>query len=70
MPRKQYTLRIEADLMERFHFACAYVDRSANKQLIQLVKGYISSYEKAHGKIDPEQLKEFLKKKPKDEEED
>ena len=64
MAIKHFTLRIDEELLAKFHFACAYVDRSANKQLVQLVKGYISNYERTQGTIELAQLHEMRKKGP------
>ena len=49
---KHFGLRINGDILAKFRFACAYVGRSANSQIIQLILKFISDYEKEHGKID------------------
>ena len=49
---KHFGLRVDGDILAKFRFACGYVGRSANSQIIQLK--FISDYEKEHGKIELE----------------
>lgn len=48
---KQFSLRIDGDILAKFHNVCEYQIRSANSQIIQLMRMAISDYEKEHGKI-------------------
>lgn len=54
---KHFSLRVDGDTLAKFHYVCRYVGRSANSQIIQLMRKFIASYEKEHGEIDPEDLK-------------
>ena len=55
---KHFGLRIDDSLLKKFRYICAYVGRSANAQIIQLIIKFIQSYEKEHGKIDLNEEKE------------
>ena len=48
---KHFGLRVDAEILAKFRYACAYEGRSANSQLIQLMLKFISEYERQHGKI-------------------
>jgi hypothetical protein len=49
---KHLGLRIDEDLLEKFHFVCDYEGRSANSQILVLIRKFIAEYESKHGKID------------------
>ena len=49
---KHFGLRVDGDILAKFRYVCSYVDRSANSQIIQLMRKFIADYEKKHGKID------------------
>ena len=51
---KHFGLRVDGDILAKFRFACGYVGRSANSQIIQLMLKFMSDYEKEHGKIELE----------------
>ena len=51
---KHFGLRVDADILAKFRYACGYVGRSANSQIIQLMLKFIAAYEKEHGKIELE----------------
>lgn len=58
MNERHFGLRIDADMLSKFHYVCRYVGRSANSQLVQLILKFIADYEKKYGKIElPEQNK-------------
>lgn len=49
---KHFGLRVDAEILAKFRYACGYEGRSANSQLIQLMLKFIAEYEQEHGKID------------------
>jgi len=53
---KHFGLRIDGEILAKFRYVCAYVGRSANSQIIQLILRFIADYEKKHGKITDEDL--------------
>jgi len=53
---KHFGLRIDGDVLARFRYVCAYVGRSANSQIIQLILRFIADYERKHGAIPAEDL--------------
>lgn len=48
----KFTLRINSDLLRKFHFVAEYNARSANRELEILIRNHIAEFEKDHGKID------------------
>lgn len=48
---KHFGLRVEAELLRKFRFACEYEGRSANAQLLVLMRKFVADYEKSHGAI-------------------
>lgn len=48
---KHFGLRVDGETLAKFRYACSYVGRSANSQIIQLMLKFIADYEKEHGKI-------------------
>jgi len=48
---KHFGLRIEDVLLRKFRYVCAYEGRSANSQMLILIRDYISKFEKNHGNI-------------------
>ncbi len=48
---KHLSLRIDEELLKKFRFVCEYDGRSANGQLLYLVRHYVSNYEREHGSI-------------------
>ena len=48
----RYTLRIEAELLEKFGYIAEYEGRTKNRELEQMIKKRISEFEKEHGKIE------------------
>ncbi|AXU54390.1 TPA: Arc family DNA-binding protein [Clostridioides difficile] len=53
MPSKlpRYTLRIDNNLLEKIKYIAESEGRSANKEIEQLIKKHVESYEKINGKI-------------------
>ena len=49
--QSKFTLRIDSELLQKFHYVAEYNARSANRELEMLIKKHISEFEKQHGKI-------------------
>ena len=49
---KGYTIRIESELLQKLHIVSAYEGRSANSQILKLIRNCIEDYEKEHGEIE------------------
>lgn len=47
----KFTLRVDAELLKKFHYVAKYNARSANRELELLMKKHITNYESKHGKI-------------------
>ncbi len=54
---KHFGLRIDGELLAKFRYVCGYEGRSANSQIIQLIRKCIADYEKEHGKINLDEIK-------------
>ncbi len=51
---KHFSLRVDSETLSKFHYVCGYTGRSANNQLIQLMRKSIATYESQHGPIELE----------------
>lgn len=51
---KHLGLRIDSQLHYKLHYISRYEGRSANAQVIYLIRKSIEEFEKEHGKIDPD----------------
>lgn len=51
---KNFTLRIDDDMLKKFHSVCRYDGRSANSQLLIYIRNSIERFEQKHGVIDLE----------------
>ena len=51
MASKNFSLRIEDELLDKLHYIADYEDRSVNAQLIAMTKKLIREFEKEHGEI-------------------
>ena len=49
--KTKFTLRIEAETLQKFRYAAKRNLRSANKELEDIMKKHIEEFEKSHGKI-------------------
>ena len=49
---KHISIRIEADVLRKFHYVAAYEDRSASGQIMFLINRCIREFEEKHGKIE------------------
>ena len=48
----KFTLRIEAETLQKFRYAAKRNLRSANKELEGIIKKHVEEFEKSHGKIE------------------
>jgi len=49
---KHFGLRVDADTLAKFRYASEFEGRSANAQILQLMRKFIAEYEEKHGKIE------------------
>jgi hypothetical protein len=54
MSTKSLSLRIDEELLNKLHIVADYEGRSANSQILILIRDCIDGYEKTHGKIELE----------------
>ena len=52
MAIKNLTIRIPDDLLNKLHIVADYEGRSANSQILILIREAIEAYEEKHGKIE------------------
>ena len=52
MAIKNLTVRIDTDMLKKLHMVAGYEGRSANSQILILIRDCIQEYEKKHGKIE------------------
>lgn len=52
MAIKNFTVRIDEIMLEKLRVTADEDNRSVNRQIIVLIKRYITEYEKQHGEID------------------
>lgn len=55
---KSYTIRIDEQLLHKLHIVSAYEGRSANSQILILIRDAVEAYEAKHGKIELEKKKD------------
>ena len=55
---KHISIRIEEDVLEKFHYVAKYEDRSASGHIMFLINNSIRKFEEEHGKIELPQKKE------------
>ncbi len=51
MAIKSLSIRIEQDLLDKLHVVADYEGRSANSQVLILIRRCVEQYEKEHGEI-------------------
>ena len=49
--QKHISIRIDADVLEKFHYVAKYDDRSASGQIMYLINNCIRAFEEKHGTI-------------------
>ena len=52
MAEKGFTIRIDSEVLHKLHYVADYEGRSANKQILILIRDCIAKYEKEHGAIE------------------
>lgn len=52
MPIKSLSIRIDDNLLHKLHIVADYNGRSANSQILILIRDAVEEFEKVHGKID------------------
>jgi len=52
MAKKSLSIRIEEDMLNKLHVVSDYEGRSANSQIIILIRNSIEEYEEKHGAIE------------------
>ena len=51
MAIKSMSLRIDDKMLNKLHYVADYEGRSANSQILILIRDYIEQFEEKHGKI-------------------
>lgn len=49
---KHISIRIDEDVLQKFHYIAKYEDRSASGHIMFLINNCIREFEEKHGKID------------------
>ena len=49
---KSYSVRIDTEMLDKLHIVADYEGRSANSQILILIRDCIEKYEEKHGKIE------------------
>lgn len=52
MAIKSLSIRIDSEMLDKLHVVADYEGRSANGQILILIRDCIAEYEKLHGKIE------------------
>ena len=52
MAIKSLSIRIEQEMLDKLHVVADYEGRSANSQILILIRNCIEAYEEKHGKIE------------------
>ncbi len=58
MAVKSLSIRIEDEMLHKLHVVSNYEGRSANSQILILIRDAVEAYEAKHGKIELETKKE------------
>ena len=51
MAIKSLSIRIEEEMLDKLHVVADYEGRSANSQVLYLIRRHVEQYENQHGKI-------------------
>ena len=51
MAIKSLSIRIDSELLDKLHVVADYEGRSANSQILILIRDCVAEYEKEHGEI-------------------
>ena len=52
MSAKSLSIRIDEEMLNKLHIVADYEGRSANSQILILIRNCVENYEKTHGKIE------------------
>ena len=52
MAIKSMSIRIDSDMLNKLHYVADYEGRSANSEILILIRDAIEKYENEHGKIE------------------
>lgn len=52
MAVKSFSIRIDEQMLNKLHVVADYEGRSANSQILILIRDCVEKYEKEHGKIE------------------
>ena len=52
MAQKSLSIRIDEEMLHKLHVVADYDGRSANSQILILIRDMIDTFEKEHGKIE------------------
>ena len=52
MSIKSLSIRIDSEMLNKLHYIADYEGRSANSQILILIRDAIDKYEESHGKIE------------------
>ena len=52
MATKSLSIRIEEEMLHKLHILADYEGRSANSQILILIRAAVEAYEAKHGKIE------------------
>lgn len=63
MAIKSLSIRIDEEMLDKLHYVADYEARSANSQIIILIRDCIEQYEEKHGKIEIGQKNNSKRKK-------
>lgn len=64
MEMKDFSLRIDEELLRKLHYVAEYHDRSVNRELLRLARYHVEKFEQAHGKV-PDDYRHIPKNKKK-----
>lgn len=62
MKQKSLSVRMDEELLHKLHIAADYDGRSANMQIVFLIRRYVESFESRRGKLLVESNKEKVSK--------
>ena len=54
MATKSFSIRIDSEMLDKLHVVADYEGRSANSQVLILIRNCIEQYEEKHGTIGKE----------------
>lgn len=52
---RHFGLRIDDELLKKFRYVCEYEGRSANGQILFMIRQLVAEFEKEHGAIEPKE---------------